>query len=37
MIRHCQPVMKRGFRFQDDVTAFLVDLAVIVMFAEQLD
>ena len=32
-----QPVMTRGIRFQNHMAAFLIDPAVAVMFAEQLD
>ena len=32
-----QPVVTRGIRFQNHMAAFLVDPAVALMFAEQLD
>jgi hypothetical protein len=32
-----QPVVTRGIRFQNYVAALLIDPAVAVMFAEQLD
>ena len=37
VVRNRQPVMTRGIRFQNHVAAFLIDPAVAVMFAEQLD
>ena len=32
-----QPVVSRGIRFQNHMAALLIDAAVTVMFAEQLD